>query len=109
MEDLPEVTISQQLKSLIHTSTQSKQKLAMMTYVLDTQASTTAHTITHIPVISTVTQPTDNQQMAEQKSFKRLKVKVSSPTTPTINLDDSDSEEDVIASAPVTEEEDQHL
>ena len=34
---------------------------------------------------------------------------VSSSTTPTINLDDSNLEEDVIASTPVTEEVDQHL
>ena len=81
----------------------------MMTSVLDTQAATAAQTVTDIPVFSTVTQPTNNQEMAEQKSFKSLKVKVSSPTTPTINLDDSDSKEDVIDSTPVTEEVDQHL
>ena len=47
--------------------------------------------------------------MVEQKPFKRLKVKVSSSTTPTIDLVDSDLEEGMIASAPVTEEVDQYL
>ena len=81
----------------------------MMTSVLDTQAATTAHTVTNILVIAAVTHPTDNQEMDEQNPFKRLKMEVSSSKTPTINLDDLDLEEDVIASAPVTEEVDQHL
>ena len=109
MEDLTNVPVREQVKALILTSTQSKQKLEMMTSMLDTQAATTAQIVTHIPLIATITQPTDNQEMAEQNPFKILKVKVSSPTTSTINLDDSYSEEDVIASAHVTEEVDQHF
>ena len=109
MEDLPEVPVSQQVKSLILMSTQSKQKLAMMTSVLNTQAVTTTVTATDIPVIDAVSHPSDNQEIAEQKPFKILKVKASSSTTPIINLVDSDLEEEVIASAPVTKEVDQYL
>ena len=36
MEDLPKVPVSQQVKALILMSTQSKQKLAMMTSVFNT-------------------------------------------------------------------------
>ena len=81
----------------------------MMTSVMDTQAATAAQTVTDISVIAAVTHPTDNQEMVEKIPFKRLKVNVSSSTTPTINLDDSDLEEDMTASAPATEEVDQHL
>ena len=56
-----------------------------------------------------VTQLADDQEMAEQNPFKILKMQVSSSPTPTINLDDSDLEEEVIASAPVIEEVDQYL
>ena len=58
---------------------------------------------------ATVTLPTDDQDMADKNPFKRPKSQVSSSPTPTINLDDSDLEEEVIASSPVTEEVDQYL
>ena len=109
MEDLPEVPVSQQVKVLILTSTQSKQKIAMMTFVLNTQAVTAAMTVTDIPVIAVVSQPSDTEEIVEKKTFKRLKVKVSSSTGPIIDLVDLDLEEEVIASAPVTEEVDQYL
>ena len=41
MEDLPKLTIVQQLKTLIHTSIQRRQKMEMMTSVLDTQETIT--------------------------------------------------------------------
>ena len=74
----------------------------MMTSMLDTQEATATQIVTHILVIAAVTYPTNNQEMVEQNPFKILKVKVSSSTTPTINLDDSDSKEDVIASTSIT-------
>ena len=60
MEDLPELTIVQQLKTLIHTSIQRRQKMEMMTSLLDTQETTAAQNVTHIPLIVAFTQPTDN-------------------------------------------------
>ena len=60
MEDLLEVTIVQQLKTLIHTSIQRRQKMEMMTSVLDTQETTAAQNVTYIPLIVALTQPTDN-------------------------------------------------
>ena len=83
--------------------------MSMMTSVLNTQEATTTETITDILVIVAVSQPSDNQEIAEKKPFKGLKVKAYSSTSPTIHFVDSDLEEDVIASAPVTEEVDQYL
>ena len=60
MEDLLELTIVQQLKTLIHTSIQRGQKMEMMTSMLDTQETTTAQNVTHIPLIVAVTHPIDN-------------------------------------------------
>ena len=56
-----------------------------------------------------ITQPNDDQEMAEKTPFKILKMQVSSSPTPTINLDDSDLQEEVIASTPLTIEVDQNL
>ena len=81
----------------------------MMTSVMNTKEVIASMTVTDIPVIAVVSQPSDNQEIAEQKPFKRLTVKASSSTTPTIDLVDSKLEEDVIAFAPVTEEVDQYL
>ena len=93
MEDLPEVPVREQVKALILTSTQLKHKLAMMTPVLNTQAVTTNVIVTNIPMIFVVSQPSDNQEIVEQKPFKRLKVKDSSSTAPIIVLVDSNLEE----------------
>ena len=109
MEDLRELTIVQQLKTLIHTSIQRRQKMEMMTSVLDTQETTAAQNVTHILLIVAVTQPTDNQDIDDKNPFKRLKMQVSFSPTPTINLDDSDLQEEVIASTPLTIEVDQNL
>ena len=66
-------------------------------------------TVSHIPVIAAVSKPSFTEEIVEKKPFKRLKVKASSSTGPIINLVDSDLEEEVIASAPVTAEVDQYL
>ena len=80
-----------------------------MTFVLNTQAVSAPVTVTDIPVIAAVSQPSDTEEIVEKKPFKRLKVKASSSVGPIINLVDSDLEEEVVASAPVTEEVDQYL
>ena len=61
MGDLPEATFTQQVKALIHTLKQSKQKLAMMTSVLDTQVVVATQTVADIQVTAVVTQPNDDQ------------------------------------------------
>ena len=83
---LREATVVQQLKALMHTSKMSKWKPAMMTSVLDTHAAVAFHIVVDIQVTATVTQPNDDQEMDDQKPFKRLKVQDSSSPTPTINL-----------------------
>ena len=71
MEHIPEAIVAQQVKALMHTSKQSKQKLAIMTCVLDTQEAVAAQTVVDIHVTTSVTQPNDDQEMAAQKQFKR--------------------------------------
>ena len=63
MEDLPEVPVREQVKALILTSTQSKQKLAMMTYVMNTQVVSAEVSVTDIPVIAAVNQPSDTEEI----------------------------------------------
>ena len=52
MEYLPKVLVREQVKALIITSTQSKQKLEIMTFVLNTQVVSAPVTVTDIPVIA---------------------------------------------------------
>ena len=80
-----------------------------MTSVLDTQAAAAAQTIADIQVTTAVTQSTIDQEMDEKIPFKILKMQVSSFPNPTINLVDSDLEEEVIAFATITEDMDQYL
>ena len=89
MEKFREATVSQQVKALMYTSKQEKQKLAVMTSVPDTQEATAAQIVADIQVTATITQPNDDQEMAEKNRFKRLNMQVSSSPTPTINLDGS--------------------
>ena len=56
MEYLPWVTVSQQLKDLMHTSQQSKQKLAQITSVLDSQVLVAVNPTIDIQVTTTATQ-----------------------------------------------------
>ena len=87
----------------------SKEKLEIMTSVLNTQAITAPVTVNHISVIVAVSKPSDTEEIVEKKPFKILKVKASSSTGPIIDLVDSDLEEEMIVSTPVTEEVDQYL
>ena len=81
----------------------------MMTSVLNTQVVSDPVTVTNIPVIVAVIHPSDTEEIVEKKPFKRFKVKSSSSIGPIIDLVDSNLEEEMIASAPVTEEVDQYL
>jgi len=70
MEDLPEVPVREQVKALIITSTQSKEKMAIMTSVLNTHAVSAPVTVTHIPVIATVSKPSDTEEIVEKNHSK---------------------------------------
>ena len=76
MEYLPQVTIAQQLKSMIQTSQQSKQKLAHMNSVLDTQVIAAANPTTDTHVTTTFTQVCDDQEAAEAKPAKNRKFRL---------------------------------
>ena len=69
MEDLPRVTVSQQLKTLMHTSQQSKQKLAHITYVLHNQVVATVKPISDIQATTTLIQVNDEQVVVDIKRF----------------------------------------
>ena len=72
MEDLPEVPVREQVKALIITSTQSKQKLVIMTSVLNTQAVSAPVIVTDIPVIFAVSQPSDTEEIVEKKTIQKI-------------------------------------
>ena len=90
MEDHPQETIAQQMKTLMHTSQQFKQRLSMMNFVLDTQVDVVVHPIADIQIVVAVTQTFDDPP--KENPFKRQKTQVSSSTVPTINLTNSDVE-----------------
>ena len=76
MEDLPQVTISQQLKVMMHTSQQSKRKLAHITLVLATRVAAAVNPTADIQVTTVATQVCDDQVTTEVKPFKRQKIQV---------------------------------
>ena len=61
MEDLPQVPVAQQLKSMMHTSHQSKQKLGKITSILDTQVVATTKITIEIQVTIADTYVGDDQ------------------------------------------------
>ena len=91
----------------MHTSQQVKQRLSMMAFVLDAQVDAVVHPVADIQTVATVNQTFDDPP--EEKPFKRQKTQVSSSTVPTINLTDSDVEEEEISPVPVLEEVDDQL
>ena len=92
MEDVPQEYVVQQVKTLIHTSQQFKQKLTKMNSMLDTQEIAIAQVVANKQVNATVTSASDDQVMTELKSLTGLKVHVSSSPTHTIELTNSDTE-----------------
>ena len=48
MEDHPQETVAQQMKTLMHTSQQVKQRLSMTAFVLDTQVDAIVHHVADI-------------------------------------------------------------
>ena len=70
---LPQVTVSQQLKVLMHTSQQSKHKLAQINFVLDNQAAATVKLIPDIQVTTTVTPVGEEQVVVDVNPLKNQK------------------------------------
>ena len=93
MEDLSQVNVAQQLKSMMHTSQQSKQKLAHINSVLHSQVVVDAKPAPDIQVTTTVTKVCDEQATTEVKPFKKQKIQMIASQTPTIDLSDYDTEE----------------
>ena len=91
MEYLPRVTVSQQLKALMHTSQQSKQKLAQITSVLDNQVAATVKPISSIQATTIVTQVSDEQVPIDIKPFEKQRIQVNVYQIPTIDLIDYDA------------------
>ena len=108
MEDPPQVNIAQQLKAMMQTSQQSKQKLAQMTSVLDTQITATAKPTTDTQVTTAVTQVCDDQARAKAKPTKKQKIHVTASQTPTIDVIDCDTKEEVHSSMHAIEEVTEH-
>ena len=93
MEDLPQVTVAQQLKSMMQTSQQSKQKLAHVTSVLDSQVTAASNPTTDTPVTTPVTHVCDDQETTDIKATRKEKIQVTASLTPTIDFIDCDTEE----------------
>ena len=68
MEDVPQASVSQQVKTLIHTAQQFKQKLTKMTSMLDTHEIATTQVVVDKQVNATVTLACDDQVMPELKN-----------------------------------------
>ena len=93
MEYLPRVTVSQQLKALMHTSQQSKRKLAHITSVLDNQVVGIVKPISDIQETNTLTQESDEQVVVDINPFEEQRIQVIVSQIPTFDLVDSDAEE----------------
>ena len=106
MEDVPQASVAQQGKALIHTSQQFKQKLTNMNSMLDTQEVATTQVVTDKQVNATVTSVCDDQVMDELKPLTSLKVQASSSPAHTIQLTNSDTEEGGTSHVPITKEVD---
>ena len=83
--------------------------LALITSVLDIQVAATAQSIVDVQVTTVLTQACKDQVMDEVKPFKIQKIKVPSSLSPTIDLTNSDIEEEVLPSMLITEEVDEYL
>ena len=94
MESIPLVTVAQQVKALIHTSQQFKQKMTKMTSMLDTQEIATNQPVDEVQVTTAITQIVGDQVMDNIKPLQILEVQVPSSSTHTIDLTNSNKEEE---------------
>ena len=80
-----------------------------MTLVLDTQVAVVANPTTNTQVTTIVTQVCDDQAAAEVKPSKKQKIQVTTSQTPTIDIINYDTEEEVNSHLIVVEEVTEHL
>ena len=73
MEDIPRVTVSQQLKALMHTSQQSKQKLAQISSALDNKPTSITKPIPNIQLTTTAILVRDEQVVFYVNTFNKYK------------------------------------
>ena len=78
--------------------------MSRMTSALDTQEITTSQPAEATQVTTVVEKDQLEQTQIEEKPFKNLKVQVSSIPTSTIDLSNSDEEDERISPVPVTVE-----
>ena len=76
MQYLPQVIVSQQLKVLMHTSQQSKHKLAQVTSVLENQEVATVKPILDMQVTAIVTTIVEEQVSVDVKPLKKKNTQV---------------------------------
>ena len=92
MEDVTQVPIAQQVKTLIHTAQQFKQKLKNMNSMLDTQEFAATQLVANKQVDATVTSTCHDQVMTELQPLIGLKFQDPSSPAHTIDLTNSDNE-----------------
>ena len=63
MEDVPQASVAQQVKTLIHTSQQYKQQLTKMAYVLDIEEVGTTQPVDNAEVTATALQAHSDHTM----------------------------------------------
>ena len=103
MEEVPQMSMEQQVKAYLHTSDQIKQRLSKMTSALDTQEVTTSQPAEDAQVTTVVEKTQSEQTQVEEKPFKRLKISI--PVC-TIELTHSKEEDERISTLPITVETD---
>ena len=94
MEDIPQESVNQQLKSYLHTLEQIKQKLTKITSVLDTQEIVTSKPVKDTQVTTIVDKAQSEQTQVEKKPLKVLKAQISSFPASTIDLTNSEEEDE---------------
>ena len=83
--------------------------MTKMTSVLDTQEISTNQTVDEVKVTTVITQTTGDQVMADIKPLQILEVQVPSSSNHTIDLTNSDKEEEEFSPVLITEEACDHL
>ena len=104
MEEIPQASVDQQVEAYLHTSEQIKQKLRGMTSASGTQEITTSQPIEATQVTTVVEKSQSKQTQIEEKPLKKLKDQVSSIPASTIDLTNSEEEDERISPVPVTVE-----
>ena len=101
MGEIPQISVEQQVKDYLQTSEQIKQKLNRMTSALDTQEVATSQSV-EISQVTTVVEKTQPEQ-TQVEDNPLMKMKTSIPI-PTIDLTNSEEEEEIISPVLVTVE-----